>query len=174
MLETLLTLLAEVKSLVSSAITLIDRLPFLQLAGLAGVAHFAAKQLPSREEALPTRIRAAIVMVLYFLPHLYGKDDDGSAIFEIVLRALLIFVISSALLNVATAFANAMAMRIQSGAKSRQKRRKRDAEAAQAEYEAEETLLKKMPIDDDEREVLLLKAKQQLLERLSRLEEESP
>ncbi|MBN8627061.1 MAG: hypothetical protein J0M17_16400, partial [Planctomycetes bacterium] len=46
-----------------------------------------------------------------------------------------------------------------------------EARAARAEFEAEEALLKALPLDDDEREVLLLQAKQQLVAKLARLRE---
>ena len=52
---------------------------------------------------------------------------------------------------------------------TRAERMRRWAVAAQAEFDSEVTLLNTMPLDEDEREVLILQTKQRLLQKLSEL-----
>jgi hypothetical protein len=54
---------------------------------------------------------------------------------------------------------------------TRRMRMERYAAAAQVEYEAEADLIQSLPLDEDEREVLTMQAKQRLLVKLARLPE---
>lgn len=51
----------------------------------------------------------------------------------------------------------------------RTERMRRHAQAAQDDFNAELAVLQAMPLDDDEREILILQSKQRLLESLSKL-----
>lgn len=126
-----------------------------------------AQRLPQTERGFLAPVLGAVAMTVYFAEHAAIDGHDFDELVISVIRTICVYQIATGLVTVF------LALGLWIGPRRRglmtQWRRRRQAKVANGEFEAERQLLQRLSLDDDEREVLLLQAKQRFLEKLSQL-----
>ena len=139
----------------------VDALSVGYLLAFALAMRTIAQKLPQTEHSFIAPVLGAIAMTVYFVEHAPVHDEDLEQLTISVIRTLCVYQITAGMLTVLLA--------IGLWRRSRPKRvspwqRRRFAQLANKEFESERRLLQRLPLDDDEREVLLMQAKQRLLQ----------